>query len=463
MKRLIPAATRLMPVMMLLFLTLAIVQILAQMHLSPQAMVHATLSWLTRLGPAYVALAASAWGLSLAGLGYEWRAGIAARRMLAGGRRRPARRGWIMDVLARLTNRAALEDLLAKQEKAVVIDAVALAETLRAQVIGQDQVCEDIAQQLRRRLALHVRGKPVGIFLLAGPPGTGKTYLSKRLAAALGRTLLHFDMTQMSAPHAATQLFGSPKGYVGSDSYGKLTGGLKETPDAVVLLDEIEKAHPDVFKKFLSAWNDGHVTEASNGAQVATTRAIFMLTSNIATDALGEIADRYAADPEGMRAASVEALRAAGFAPEVLNRLDRIFVFRGLAGLDVARVAALEIEAMIGSYGLEIASGGIDPMLLFEVMEKQDRLGQGASARDLVRSIEEMVSDGLIEARQQGARCVRLERGESGILTRIADLRAERGAVAQPAPAPRPATPGPVARSAATHSAAPQPDPSLIP
>ncbi len=110
----------------------------------------------------------------------------------------------------------------------------------------------------------------------------------------------------------------------------------------------------------------------------------------------------------------------------MLNRLDRIFVFRPLAGLDIARVAALEIEAMIGSYGLEIATGGIDPALLLEVMQKQDRLGEGASARDLVRSIEEMVSDGLIEARQRGARCVRLDKGENGIITRIADMRVTR-------------------------------------
>ena len=429
MKGLVPAATRLMPLMMLAFLTLATVQILLSLHLSPTHILDVVLSWLTRLGPLYVALSALCWSLVMGGIGYEWRATRAEMRARRAGRRshidawaRRKHRGWMMDVLARLTNRAALEDMLSKQEKAIVIDAVALSARLRGEVIGQDQVCEDIAQQLRRRLALQVRGKPVGIFLLAGPPGTGKTYLAKRLAVALGRKLLHFDMTQMTNLHAADTLFGTPKGYVGSDTYGKLTGGLRETPDSVVLLDEIEKAHPEVFKKFLSAWNDGHVTEASTGSQVSTTRAIFVLTSNVATEALGEIAERYADDPEGMRQASVEALRLAGFAPEVLNRLDRIFVFRALGGLDVARVAALEIEAMIASYGLEVAAGGIDAALLFEVMQRQDRLGQGASARDLVRSIEEMVSDGLIEARQQGAHRVRLEKSETGIVTRIADI-----------------------------------------
>lgn len=320
---------------------------------------------------------------------------------------------FLMDILDRLTNKQVVEEGITEQEESVFINAESLAKALKQRVIGQDEVCDDIAAQVRRRLALAQRGKPVGVFLMSGPPGTGKTLLAKVLAKELERPLLHFDMTQFSSgAYALSQLFGMTKGYVGSDTYGKLTSGLQDTPEAVVLLDEIEKAHPDVLKAFLTAWNDGFITERSDSKQVSTTSAIFVLTSNAATDRLHDIANQHAKDSDAMRSAAVNALREAQFAPEVLNRLDRIFVFRTLKGLDVARVGALEIEAMITSYGLKVADQGIDPQIILDLMARYKKLGKNSSSRDLTRAIEEQLADSLIEAKKKGYYLIELAQGE---------------------------------------------------
>jgi ATP-dependent Clp protease ATP-binding subunit ClpA len=330
---------------------------------------------------------------------------------------------FVMDILDRLTNKDALQRAYdVKSRQLTAIDAEELAAKLKARVIGQNEVIDRIAVQLRRRLAARRKDKPIAVFCLAGAPDVGKTHLAKVLAETLygDKNHLHFfDMGQAAQPIGATSLFGSPKGYVGSQSYGALTAALRDVPDAVVLLDEFEKAHPEVHKRFLTAWNDGFVTEASDGAKIPTNEAIFILTTNAASRRIGEMARQHTGSREDLDRMVKSTLEAAQFAPEVLSRIDEVFAFREMEGLDIARIVALEIENLTKQFELEIAEGGIDPRILLDSIEALSK--QKGGVRDIARAIEKQITDGLIDARAAGARRIRL-RAENERIVVIPEL-----------------------------------------
>jgi ATP-dependent Clp protease ATP-binding subunit ClpA len=343
---------------------------------------------------------------------------------------------WIMDILDRLSDKASLENAYAKHiEARPLFDAAALAEALKSNVVGQNAAIDRIAIHLRRRFAAKRPDKPVAVFCLAGPPGVGKTHLAKVLARELyadDRHLHFFDMSQFGQPHAAASLFGQARGYVGSTSYGALTAALRDLPDSVVLLDEFEKAHPEVHKRFLTAWNDGFVTETSDGARIPTNETVFILTTNAASRRIGEIAQQYRNDPDECDRLIKAALQDANFAPEVLSRIDQVFAFEPLTGLDIARVVALEIERLAKQFGINIAGGGIDPQILLKSISALDKRMAGG-VRDIARALEDEIADGLIEARSNNVDTVRLVEADDKIL--VVPAEHNEGAIAPPATA----------------------------
>jgi ATP-dependent Clp protease ATP-binding subunit ClpA len=324
---------------------------------------------------------------------------------------------YVMDILDKLTNKQKVEEAYAKQSgKLTAINAEQLAEALKSKVIGQNDVIDQISQQLRRRIAAKRQDKPIAVFVFAGAPGVGKTHLAKALSEEIygSKNHLHFfDMTNFAQPHAAQSLFGSPKGYVGSGSYGALTSALRDLPNSIVLLDEVEKAHPDVLKRFLVAWNDGFITESSDGNKMRTNETIFILTTNAASRRISDIVRDHKGTTDELNKMVKQSLAEANFAPEVLSRIDAVFAFKPLAGLDIARVVALEMQAATRQYGMEIVDGGIDVQILLDSIEALSREQKGG-VRDIARAIENQMADGLIDAKTIGAEYVRfVQAGET--------------------------------------------------
>jgi ATP-dependent Clp protease ATP-binding subunit ClpB len=219
-----------------------------------------------------------------------------------------------------------------------------MEEELRKRVIGQDEALRAVANAVRRaRAGLQDPNRPIGSFLFLGPTGVGKTELTKTLAAFLfddDRAMVRIDMSEFMEKHSVSRLIGAPPGYVGYDEGGVLTEAVRRRPYQVILFDEVEKAHEDVFNVLLQVLDDGRLTDGQ-GRTVDFKNTIIVLTSNLGSDIL-------AAQPEGepttMVQGQVMRIVRAHFRPEFLNRLDEIILFRRLQRADMAAIVEIQLE-----------------------------------------------------------------------------------------------------------------------
>lgn len=283
-----------------------------------------------------------------------------------------------------------------------------LDELLKARVIGQDEAVTAVSRAIRRgRMGLKDPKRPVGSFIFMGPTGIGKTELAKALAEVMfgdSSAMIRLDMSEYMEKHSVSKLIGSPPGYVGYDEGGQLTEQIRRRPYSVVLFDEIEKAHPDVFNILLQVLEDGVLTD-SQGRHVDFRNTVLILTSNVgaselaATKSLGFTSGDVAKnDAEARKERMMTALKST-FRPEFLNRIDDIIVFNSLGQKDIEAIALLMLEEVvkrIEELGIHIRFDASVPTLLAK--EGFDpTYGARPLRRAVVRLVEDAVSTEMLE------------------------------------------------------------------
>ncbi|HHA8435525.1 TPA: AAA family ATPase [Streptococcus pneumoniae] len=271
-----------------------------------------------------------------------------------------------------------------------------LAEDLKSHVIGQDDAVDKIAKAIRRnRVGLGTPNRPIGSFLFVGPTGVGKTELSKQLAIELfgsADSMIRFDMSEYMEKHSVAKLVGAPPGYVGYDEAGQLTEKVRHNPYSLILLDEVEKAHPDVMHMFLQVLDDGRLTDGQ-GRTVSFKDAIIIMTSNAGTGKT-EASVGFGAAREG-RTNSVLGELSNFFSPEFMNRFDGIIEFKALSKDNLLQI----VELMLADVNKRLSNNNIRLDVTDKVKEKLVDLGYDPKmgARPLRRTIQDYIEDTITD------------------------------------------------------------------
>jgi ATP-dependent Clp protease ATP-binding subunit ClpB len=294
---------------------------------------------------------------------------------------------------------------------------IKMEDRLRQRVVGQDQALRVVADTIRRaRAGLQDASRPLGSFIFLGPTGVGKTELARALAEFLfddERAMVRLDMSEYMEKHTVSRLIGAPPGYVGYEEGGQLTEAVKRRPYSIVLLDEIEKAHPDVFNILLQILDDGRLTDGK-GRTVDFRNTIIIMTSNLGSQVIKELSQDY----EKMQR-EIRRILESSFRPEFLNRIDEVIIFRALDKSTIVRI----VEMQIGLLQKRLEEKKIKLEVTPKAVELLAERGYDPvyGARPLRRTIQQEVQNplalGLLEGRYGDGDTVRIDVDKGGRLT----------------------------------------------
>ena len=308
-----------------------------------------------------------------------------------------------------------------------------LCQHLSQRVVGQQEAVEKISRTIRRsRAGLKDENRPIGVFLFVGPTGVGKTLLAKEVSKWLfdeQRGLIRIDMSEYGEKHNVARLIGSPPGYVGYGEGGQLTEAVRRQPYAVILFDEIEKAHPEVFNSMLQIFDEGHLTDGS-GRKVDFRNTIIIMTSNVGSRnvvkksvQVGYSTVSKSATASAMPQCEYRKALEQTFAPEFLNRIDDIVLFRTLELSDVERIIELELQGLFErtrrlGYKVKITDGAKRRLA---AMGYESRYGVRSLKRTLMDNVEEPLSTLIIDGKLHEGDTVVVESDKShGVKLRVA-------------------------------------------